>query len=113
MHRYRQHIAAVVIGCRGVFQRIKRRIYGRTGALHMNAGCAIGGAVNKRQPCGVVERERAVTYRHISLHHVADDVRIGNGKCTDCGQAAVLGNSEGGRSGQHRWIVYAGYGELE
>ena len=111
VHGGGQQVAAVVIGGRGVFQQIKCRIYSGAGALHMNAGRAVGGAVNQREPRHAAEGQRPVVDRHIGLHHIVDNIRVGDGKCTGQCQGAVLGNSEGGRRSQHRRVVYAGYGE--
>ena len=113
VHRGAQQVATVVVGSRGVLQRIKRGVDRSTRSLHMNAGRSIGCAVNQRQPGHAAESERAVAHRYIGLHHIVDDVAVGDGVTADRIGAAVLINGQRGRGSERRWVVDARYSERQ
>ena len=107
VHGGSQQVAAVVIGRRGVLERMKRQVDRGAGALHMNAGRAVGSAVNQRETRHAAESQRTVAHRHIGLHHVVNDVRVGDRIGADRVGAAVLGHSQRGWRSHHRRVVGA------
>ena len=112
MHGHGQLVVAVIVGSRRVFQQIQCGINVGPRTLDMDGRRAVRCRVDKGQARDTAEIQCAMGHRHIRLHNVTGDIRVGNRKGADSGKGAVFRHCERSRRSKHRGIVDARDGEL-